>query len=129
MVIVFFRILIIIAIVVLSYTLYRYMSDPYRKLEQASRIENFYLIDDERNNKKNIRFTYKGLQFEGEKYVGAREDSFDVITINVYVRNPEKLVGFTREDLYFLEKELLIRYPFSEVIWKPPINQLVVSNR
>lgn len=129
MVIVFFRLLIIIAVLLLSYTLYRYLADPGRKLEQARWAKSFYLIDDKENSKKNILFTYKGILFEGEKYVGAREDSFDVLTINVYVRNPEELAGFEREDLYFLEKELLIRYPFSEVVWKHPLDQLVLSRK
>lgn len=127
MVIILFRLLILIAVILLSYTVYCYMADPARKLEQAKSIKKFYLLDDKENSKRNILFTYKGILFEGEKYVGALEDSFAVITINVYARNPEELAGFEREDLYFLEKELLIRYPYAEVEWKHPISQLVLS--
>ncbi len=68
--------------------------------------------------------TYNGYLFEGEKYLGTTEDSFEVIHIMMHARNPEKLQGFERKDLYFLEEEILIRYPHAEIDWKHPIDRL-----
>lgn len=129
MIIVLFRLLILLAIVFLSYTFYLYLTDPKRKLDKAKQKKVFYMLDDKENDKKNLYFTYKGILFEGEKYIGANEEAFDVVTISVHVLNPEEMAGFDRNDLYFLEEELLIHYPFAEIDWKPPVNQLVFSKK
>ncbi|WP_308418959.1 sigma-w pathway protein ysdB [Virgibacillus oceani] len=98
-----------------------------RKLRIAKTRDEFFLLDELQNSKKNVQFVYKGCLFEGEKYVGTTEDSFEVVNIHVYTPEPDDLRGITRDDLYFLEKELLIRYPYAKIEWKHPINKLILT--
>ena len=125
-IVILFRILIIVAIILLFYTAFKYIVNPKRKLEVAQEKKVFYFHDDPDNIKKNFLMTYNGFMFEGEKYLGTTENSFDVVNISVHARNPNQLKGLDREDLYFLEQEILIRYPHAQVEWKYPINKLLV---
>nr|GGG62034.1 sigma-w pathway protein YsdB [Virgibacillus oceani] len=127
MIVILFRILILIAIALLMYTVYQYYRNPMRKLRIAKTRDEFFLLDELQNSKKNVQFVYKGCLFEGEKYVGTTEDSFEVVNIHVYTPEPDDLRGITRDDLYFLEKELLIRYPYAKIEWKHPINKLILT--
>lgn len=124
MVVSLFRILILIAAIVIIYTAVMYFRNPQRRLQLAKNTNEFYFVDEPSNSIKNIQFVYKGCLFEGEKYLGTTEDAFEVVNIDVIAKNPMELSGVTRDDLYFLEKELLIRYPHATIIWKHPINQL-----
>lgn len=127
MIVLLFRLLIIIALALLVYTIVQYLRNPDRKLQLAKAANTFYMVDDEGNSKKNIQFSYKGCLFEGEKYIGATEDSFEVVDIHISARDTEELEGITREDLYFIEKELLIRYSYAAITWKYPINKLILT--
>ncbi|WP_407269104.1 sigma-w pathway protein ysdB [Radiobacillus sp. PE A8.2] len=122
-----FRILIIVAMVLLLYTAYKYIMNPKRKLEVAKDKKQFYFLDYPDNIKKNFFMTYKGFVFEGEKYLGTTENSFDVINISVRAHRPGELKGLEREDLYFLEQEILIRYPYAKVEWIYPVNKLIIT--
>ncbi|QHS22968.1 sigma-w pathway protein ysdB [Virgibacillus sp. MSP4-1] len=123
MIIILFRLLIIFAIIFFIYAAYKYIVNPKRKLEIAQENQSFYFYDEE-NVKKNFLLTYKGALFEGEKYLGTTEDAFEVVTITVSTRSPDRLVGISREDLYFIEKEILIRYPHAKVEWRHPIKKI-----
>jgi cbb3-type cytochrome oxidase subunit 3 len=127
MLVLLFRILILLAIILLVYTWIEYLRSPERKMRIAKELNQFYLTDEPNNSKKNLRFVYKGCTFEGEKYVGIAEDSFEITNIHISVWNPMELKGITREDLYFLENEILLRYPFAKIEWKHPIDQLVIT--
>ncbi|KGP90860.1 sigma-w pathway protein ysdB [Pontibacillus chungwhensis BH030062] len=129
MIIILFRLLFLLAAVLLIYTAYKYIMNPKRKLELAQDKKQFYFLDDPENVKKNFLLTYKGVLFEGEKYLGTTENSFDVVSISVWTRQPYTLKGFERNDLYFVEKEILIHYPHAKVEWKNPVNQLVLSQQ
>ncbi len=98
-----------------------------RKLRIAKDNMGFFILDEEQNSKKNLQFVYKGCLFEGEKYLGATEQSFEVVDIHISTPEPIELRGLTRDDLYFLEKELLIRYPYAQIEWKHPINKLLIT--
>ncbi|MFU0792148.1 sigma-w pathway protein ysdB [Virgibacillus proomii] len=126
MIVILFRILIVIALALLVYTWIQYYRNPLRKLRIAKAEGDFYFLDDPNNSKKNVLFVYKGCLFEGEKYVGTTEDSFEVVDIQVTVKDPLELSGLRRDDLYFLEEEILIRYPFAKIEWKHPINKLLI---
>ncbi|WP_042146301.1 hypothetical protein [Paucisalibacillus sp. EB02] len=128
MIVIMFRVLIVAAIILLTYSIIQYFRNPQRLLENAKQTKGFYYLDEQGNSKKNIRFVYKGCQFEGEKYVGTTESSFEIVDIYVTVVNPLELQGLTREDLYFLEQELLIHYPHATINWKHPINKLLLTN-
>ncbi|WP_164668416.1 sigma-w pathway protein ysdB [Virgibacillus doumboii] len=128
MIVILFRILILIALVLLVYTIFQYFRNPERKLQIAKANNVFYMIDESSNSKKNIQLVYKNCSFEGEKYLGTTEHSFEVVDIHVFARNPGELGGITRDDLYFIEKELLIRYPYAKIEWKHPINKLLITS-
>lgn len=129
MIVILFRVLILAAFAILLYTIFQYLKSPERHLDIAKTTDQFYFIDEANNSKKNIQFVYKGCLFEGEKYLGTTEDSFEVVTIQVVAKHPMELKGIRREDLYFLEKEILIRYPYATIEWKYPINQLLLENK
>ncbi|WP_106496956.1 sigma-w pathway protein ysdB [Lentibacillus sp. Marseille-P4043] len=127
MIVLLFRILILIALAFLAYTVFLYFQNPMRKLRIAKDNMGFFILDEEQNSKKNLQFVYKGCLFEGEKYLGATEQSFEVVDIHISTPEPIELRGLTRDDLYFLEKELLIRYPYAQIEWKHPINKLLIT--
>ncbi|SDK42333.1 sigma-w pathway protein ysdB [Sediminibacillus albus] len=127
MIVLLFRLLIFIAIILLLFTAYKYVINPKRKLEVASEKKDFFLLDDSENIKKNFLMTYKGFLFEGEKYLGTTEHSFDVVNISIHAHHPAELKGLERDDLHFMEKEVLIRYPFAEVEWKHPMDKLLLN--
>ncbi|MRG87652.1 sigma-w pathway protein ysdB [Salinibacillus xinjiangensis] len=124
MVVILFRLLIIFAIIFFIYSAYKYIVNPKRKLEIAQENKTFYFYDDENNVKKNFLITYKGALFEGEKYLGTTEQAFEVVTITVWTKHPDLLKGISREDLYFIEKEILIKYPHAKIEWRHPIKNI-----
>ncbi|MGP4062534.1 sigma-w pathway protein ysdB [Halobacillus sp. H74] len=126
MIIILFRLLLLIAIAFIIYTAYKFIVNPRRKLELARDKREFYFHDNKENTKENFLITLKGNVFEGEKYLGTTEDSFEVVNINVSAHNPEKLQGLDREDIYFMEQEILIRYPHASIEWKYPVNRLII---
>ena len=62
----------------------KFILNPKRKLELAHEQKRYYYLDDPNNVRKNFLLTYKGVLFEGEKYLGTTEDSFDVISIFIW---------------------------------------------
>ena len=128
MIVILFRVLLIIALVLLVYTLIQYYRNPSRRLRLAKEANEFFFLDEPNNSKKNVQFVYKGCLFEGEKYLGTTEDAFEVVNIHITVRDPLELRGLTRDDLYFMEKEILMRYPYASIEWKHPINQLLLTS-
>lgn len=125
MLIVLFRIFILIAIVILLYTAHQYYHNPQRKLRKARRNNSFFFLDQANNSKKNLQFVYEGCLFEGEKYLGTTDESFDVVNIHISVQDRTELLGFTKQDLIYLEKEIHKYYPHALIDWKHPINQLL----
>lgn len=125
MIVLILRLLILVAIIVLTYAGFKYVINPKRKLELAQDHHQFYILDDSQNVHKNFLLTYKGALFEGEKYLGTTNQTFEVVTINVSVKNPAKLQGFTKDDLLLIENKLLGTYPHAKVKWKSPMKELL----
>ena len=123
--IILFQVFILISVAILLYTLYQYYHNPQRRLLKAQKLNKYFYLDEQNNSKKNLQIVYQGCLFEGEKYLGIAEDSFEVVNIHIIVRNPLDLKGITREDLAFLEQEILASYPHAAIEWIHPINQLV----
>ena len=119
------RFVIIVLIIYLFYRGIRYLTDAKRKLDEAYEQEQFYFYDDVKNVRKNFFITYKGALFEGEKYLGTTNDSIDVVSIFVWVKDEAKLQGFTKDDFQFLKAEILSNYPNADISWKNPIEQLM----
>lgn len=125
MIIILFRVLIIIAMAFLFFSVYQYMRSPRRKIGKAQEMQTFYMLDEPDDNKKNLQFTYKGCLFEGEKYLGTTDTAFAVVNIHITVQRPIELRGITKTDLTFLEGKILDQYPHATIHWKHPINQLL----
>jgi hypothetical protein len=121
------RFVIIAFIIYLFYRGIRYLTDPKRKLDDAYEEEQYYFYDDVKNVRKNFFITYKGALFEGEKYLGTTDDSIDVVSIFVWVKDEAKLQGFTTDDFQFMKSEILSNYPKADISWKNPIEQLMNS--
>ncbi|RNF40876.1 sigma-w pathway protein ysdB [Planococcus salinus] len=121
----FIRLLVIALIFYLFYRLIRYVLDPKRKFDAAVEEGTYYFFDDVTNVRKNFFITMRGVVFEGEKYLGTTEEAFEVVSIFVWAHDPHKLQGFTKEDFYFLQKEIAMNYPNAKISWKNPIEQLM----
>lgn len=121
----FIRLIILAFIVYLFYSGIKYLTNPKRKLDDAYERGQYYFYDDVKNVRKNFFISYKGALFEGEKYLGTTEDSFEVVSIFVWVKDEATLHGFTKEDFLFLEKEIRMNYPDAQINWKNPIEKLM----
>lgn len=121
------RFIIIVFIVYLFYRGIRYLTNPLRKLDDAYAEEKYYFFDELKNVRKNFFITYKGAMFEGEKYLGTTSDSFEVVSIFVWVKDETKLQGFTKDDFHFISAEILSNYPKADISWKNPIEKLMNS--
>ncbi|RBW71519.1 sigma-w pathway protein ysdB [Bacillus taeanensis] len=120
-----FRFFILLAITAIIYSTFKYMFDPKRKLQEAAKQKRFYIYDEKNNVRKNFLLTYKGVLFEGEKYLGTTEKSFEVVSIKIWTKEPNSLQGFEKDDFYFIEREIKTSYPHASIEWKNPINELV----
>lgn len=125
MIVFLLRLLILAAIIFVLYSLIKYLLNPKRKLELAHEQKKFFFLDDRENVRKNFLLTYKGVLFEGEKYLGTTDTSFDVISIFVWTPTPNKLIGFTKEDFQFIEVKIKEAYPYAALDWKSPIKEFV----
>ncbi|MBM7714771.1 sigma-w pathway protein ysdB [Siminovitchia sp. FSL H7-0308] len=124
-----FRIAILALIIYLFYTAIKFIIDPKRKLESAHEQKRFFFYDIPDNIRKNFLITYKGVMFEGEKYLGTTDKSFEVVSIFVFPHNNDLLHGLGYEDFVFIENEIKLRYPNAVIDWKSPIKELLKKNR
>lgn len=125
MIIVLLRFVILAFIIYLFYRGISFLMDPKRKLDEAVEKNTYYFYDDIKNVRKNFFITYKGALFEGEKYLGTTKDSFEVVSIFVWVKDTMTLQGMTKEDFLFLENEIHMNYPDAKISWKNPIEKLM----
>jgi hypothetical protein len=123
------RILIFFLIIYLLYRAFKYIVNPKRKLELAMEQKKFYFLDDQENVRKNFLVTYKGVLFQGEKYLGTTDRAFDVVSIFVWVENSSSLKGISYEDLKYVETEILERYPNASIDWKSPLKEFIYQKK
>ncbi|WP_147803432.1 sigma-w pathway protein ysdB [Alkalicoccus halolimnae] len=116
-----FRLFLLIAVSIIIYSLIKYFTDPRRRLERAQRSEDFYILDDTDNVRKNIFLTVRGAMFEGEKFLGTTDQSVEVTTIILSTDDQDRLRGMTSRDFHAIEKELIVRYPKADIEWRQPI--------
>ena len=121
----FLRFIILALLIFAFYKILRYVFDPKRKLDEAYERGSYYFYDDVKNVRKNFFISYKGALFEGEKYLGATDHSFDVISIFISVHNLAELQGLTKDDFEFLQNEILMSYPSAKISWIEPIEHLM----
>ncbi|WNS74539.1 sigma-w pathway protein ysdB [Bacillus sp. DTU_2020_1000418_1_SI_GHA_SEK_038] len=123
------RFLLFALIIFLIYSVFKYLLNPKRKLELAHEQKRYYFLDDQDNVRKNFLITYKGVLFEGEKYLGTTENAFEVISIFIWPRNLASLQGMVREDLQFIERKVYENYPNAKIDWKSPIKEFMEKSR
>ena len=129
MIIILLRLLIFAAIIFIIYSVIKYLLSPKRKLELAYEQKKFYFLDDPKNIRKNFTLTYKGVLFEGEKYLGTTERAFDVISIFVWTTSPSKLKGLTYDDFNIIERKIKSVYPNAKIDWKSPIKEFLSKKK
>lgn len=122
------RFLLFALIIFLIYSAFKYLLNPKRKLELAHEQKKFFFLDNKNNIRKNFLVTYKGVLFEGEKYLGTTENAFDVINVFIWPHRVSSLNGLVREDFEFLEKKVLESYPNAIIDWKSPIHEFMKKN-
>ncbi len=97
----------IVLLALLIYFIYmgvKFYANPKRRLRLAQSKENFYFIDEQKNTRKNLQLTYKGVLFEGEKHIPSKDHPLFIHTIFVWTENPEKLNRFSAGDFEEVEK-------------------------
>ncbi|KGA97819.1 sigma-w pathway protein ysdB [Alkalihalobacillus alcalophilus ATCC 27647 = CGMCC 1.3604] len=127
--VILFRLLLLIAILVLAYSAFKYLFHPRRKLEAAHEKKQFFFLDEEKNVRKNFLVTYKGVMFEGEKYLGTTDKSFEIVAIYLWAKQTERLKGLSNEDFTFIEEDIKLRYPNAKINWKSPIKEFLQAQR
>lgn len=120
-----FRLLLMIAVAIIVFSITKYILDPRRKLESAKNRGDFYLLDDTENIRKNIDFTYKTALFEGEKFMDSLKAGPDVTTIMVWSEDIDEFQKMSLRDFQFIERELKLRYPEAVVEWRSPVREWI----
>ncbi|WP_442595374.1 sigma-w pathway protein ysdB [Neobacillus sp. D3-1R] len=119
------RMLLLALILFLIYYLIKYIFNPKRKLELAHEQKRYFLYDDPNNVRKNFLLTYKGVLFEGEKYLGTTDEAFEVVSIFIWPKNIASLKGLGKNDFLFIEENIRMNYPNAKIDWKSPIKELL----
>lgn len=121
----FLRLILIFIIFFFLYTAIKYILSPRRKLELAHEQRKYYFLDDPKNIRKNFLLTYRGVLFEGEKYLGTTEHAFEVVSIFIWPNKMDELNGLNREDFFTIETEVKKQYPAALIEWKSPIKEFL----
>lgn len=129
MFVILIRIMIIALFFFLIYSLFKYLFNPKRKLELAHEQKQFYLLDDKENVRKNFTLTYKGVLFEGEKYLGTTSHSFEVVSIFIWTKTENKLNGFSIFDFNYIQDRLMLEYPYAKIEWKSPVKEFLLKKQ
>ena len=120
-----FRLLIFVFILFLIYTAIKYVLSPKRKLELAHEHKKFFFLDDLQDIRKNFLLTYKGVLFEGEKYLGTTDQAFEVVSIFIWPKNTAALQGLERKDFLYIQSEITRHYPNALIDWKSPVKEFL----
>lgn len=116
------RFLLFALIIFLIYSVFKYLLNPKRKLELAHEQKRYYFLDNKNDVRKNFFVTYKGVLFEGEKYLGTTDNAFEVVSVFIWPHKIASLNGMVREDFKFIERKVIEYYPNAKIDWKSPIN-------
>ncbi|MDR0138116.1 sigma-w pathway protein ysdB [Metabacillus idriensis] len=129
MIVILLRLLLLALIVFVLYSLVKYVLNPKRKLELAQEQKEYFLLDDRNNVRKNFLLTYKGVLFEGEKYLGTTDQAFEVVSIFMWTGSPSKLQGLSLSDFEFVEGKVREQYPHAALDWKSPVKELLLKSK
>ncbi|MEK5523724.1 sigma-w pathway protein ysdB [Heyndrickxia sp. FSL W8-0423] len=106
-----------------------HLRNPKRKLQHAHNGKRYFFYDDSENIRKNFLITYKGVLLEGEKYLGPKETSSNVLSIFVWPHDLQLLNALDDQDLLFLENEIKLKYPNAVIDWKNPIKEIIRKHK
>ncbi|MDQ0858139.1 sigma-w pathway protein ysdB [Bacillus sp. V2I10] len=129
MIVILLRLLLLVLIVFVLYSLAKYVLNPKRKLELAQEKKQFFLLDERDNVRKNFLLTYKGVLFEGEKYLGTTDQAFEVVSIFIWTESLSKLQGLSLSDFEFVEEKVRERYPHASLDWKSPVKEFLLKSQ
>ena len=121
----FVQLAIFALMIFLIYLAIKYILNPKRKLELAHEQKRYYLLDNPKDVRKNFLLTYKGVLFEGEKYLGTTANAFEVVSVDIWPHSIPSLNGMVREDFEFIEEKVLENYPNAKIYWKEPIGEFM----
>jgi cbb3-type cytochrome oxidase subunit 3 len=119
------RFLLLLAIIVFIVWWFQYIFNPQRKLMSALEKKQTFFLDDENDVRRNFFLTYKGVLFEGEKYLGSTKNRFTVAKISLQPRQPNRLHILTREDFFEMTEIIHERYPDADIEWGTPIKEFL----
>ncbi|MCK1991793.1 sigma-w pathway protein ysdB [Peribacillus muralis] len=122
------RFILLAFIILFIYTVIKYLMNPKRKLELAHEQKKYFLLDDTANIHKNFLLTYNGVMFEGEKYLGTTERSFEVISIFIWPKTVAGLKGLKRTDFLKIEAAIKKQYPDAVIDWKSPVKEFLKND-
>ncbi|MBN6186650.1 sigma-w pathway protein ysdB [Aneurinibacillus sp. BA2021] len=120
-----FRLLLLLAIIGFTIWWFQYTFNPKRKLLSAHQKKQTFFLDDNDNVRRNLLLTYRGVLFEGEKYLGNTDERFTVIKIFLCPREPNRLSGFTRDDFFEISEIIRESYPDAEIEWGTPVKEFL----
>lgn len=123
------RFLLFAVIIFLIYSAIKYLLNPKRKLELAHEQKRFFFLDYKNNVRRNFFVTYKGVLFEGEKYLGTTENAFEVVSVFIWPQKISALNGLVREDFEFIERKVQENYPNADIDWKSPIHEFMKKSQ
>ncbi|WP_057911476.1 hypothetical protein [Peribacillus muralis] len=122
------RFILLAFIILFIYTVIKYLMNPKRKLELAHEQKKYFLLDETANIHKNFLLTYNGVMFEGEKYLGTTERSFEVISIFIWPKTVAGLKGLKRTDFLKIEAAIKKQYPDAVIDWKSPVKEFLKND-
>ncbi|TYR82199.1 hypothetical protein FZC66_00950 [Priestia megaterium] len=114
------RLIFVFALAYLLFLGIRYLRNPRRKLINAQEHQQFYVIDEKENIHKNFLLTYKGILFEGEKYL-----TKNILSITILLKDTDQLNRLTKIDIEAIEKEVQEMYSDALIQWKSPVKEFL----
>lgn len=110
----------------IAYTLLKlvqHFRSPKRKLVAAQEHQQFFVVDEKTNIRKNFLLTYKGILFEGEKYSNPNEP--ESLSITMVLTDPSRLHELQKQDFKLLESHVHDMYPNAPIRWKSPVREFL----
>ena len=118
---------IMITIIFFLYSGIKRFLSPRHKLYSFQKHQQFYLLDERHNAHKNFTLTYRGLLFEGEKYLQDKNDPESVSSILISTSSSAEADYLTRDDLLYIEEQVKLHYPEAEIEWEESLQDLSVK--
>ncbi|MEC0701928.1 sigma-w pathway protein ysdB, partial [Bacillus haynesii] len=107
MIVIILRLALLALLVYVVYRAVQFFGNPDRRLKSAQAKKHYYFLDEQKNARKNLKLTFKGVLFEGEKHIPSKDHPLFIHTIFVWTEAPEeKLSFFTEEDFAELEENI-----------------------